>query len=197
MNAAIILAAGASSRLGHPKQLLMHRGKTLLQHTIDEALAAGSHPVIVVLGAAFEIIAATIKNAQVLIIENKDWKSGIGTSIRAGIHQLNSIEPGVNAAWLLLCDQPYVTSRLLLDMQTLANCTAKKIVACAYSDTLGVPLLVDRSYFDKLLALPDDMGAKVLLAVYRDDIASLPFAEGAIDIDTVEDYAAIEFYSSN
>ncbi len=192
MNAVIILAAGASTRLGQPKQLVPYRGKSLLQHTVDEALAAGGGPVIVVLGAGFEMISKTIENVPVSVVENKDWQGGIGTSIRAGIRALGDIAPDADNVCLLLCDQPHVTRELLSEIQAVARQSGKGIVACAYGNTLGVPLLIDRKYFDALRALPDGSGAKLLMAAHPDDVTPVPFPDGIIDVDTADDLRRLE-----
>jgi len=194
---AVILAAGGSSRLGQPKQLLIFRGETLVGRAVQAA--AGCEPILVVVGENREAIkrALDIRDSRIsscsrlelgarpAIIENGEWRRGVGTSIRRGLEQLPNF---VEAAVLLTCDQPYLDASIVSQLIAAQAETGKPIVASSYADTLGVPALFDRSYFDALLALADDSGAKSLIAARPDDVAAISFEKGAIDIDTPEDF---------
>jgi molybdenum cofactor cytidylyltransferase len=211
---AVILAAGGSSRLGQPKQLLTFRGETLVCRAVRAAAAAGCEPILVVVGENSEAIklALDIRESRISsfsclergtrprpsptpanrgpqciarIIENGEWRRGVGTSIRRGLEQLPNF---VEAAVLLACDQPYLDASIVSQLIAALAETGKPIVASSYADTLGVPALFDRSCFDDLLALPDDSGAKSLMAARPNDIAVIPFEKGAIDIDTPADF---------
>ena len=190
--AAIILAAGESSRLGQPKQLIQFQSKTLVRRVVDAASEAGCQPILVVLGSETDTelvqgISSELKNTGATIIGNPNWKGGIGTSIRTGVQHLIEIAPGVEATVLLACDQPFVDRAVIEGLITLHHETRKPIVAARYADTLGVPALFDRSRLQDLLGLDDFAGAKSIILSNRDQVAEFPFPEGEIDIDTAED----------
>jgi molybdenum cofactor cytidylyltransferase len=186
MPGVIILAAGSSSRLGRPKQNLVYNGRTLLQNAIKAAIASVCNPVIVVLGANDEVIRPTIRGLAITIIQHDDWPEGMASSIRAGISKLKEIEPNADSLVLMLCDQPFVDN-LLLD-QLAQKKSEKGIAACIYNETIGPPVLFNAAYFDELLLLKGQEGAKKLLMKYKDDVVTIPFPLGAVDIDTVADF---------
>jgi molybdenum cofactor cytidylyltransferase len=187
MTGIIILAAGQSSRLGTPKQNLVYQGKTLLQHAVSAAIYSTCRPVIVVLGANSEAILPQIEGHDVQIVYNANWEQGMATSIQTSITELQKT-PGISGAIVMLCDQPFVNHELLNNILQKQTETGKGIIASAYNNTIGVPVLFGQKYFAHLLALKGHEGAKKLLAVYTDDIAVVNFAQGAIDIDTITDY---------
>jgi molybdenum cofactor cytidylyltransferase len=183
------LAAGESSRLGQPKQLIQFRGKTLVRRMVDAASEAGCRPILVVLGSnkLVQGISSELKKTGATIVANPNWKCGIGTSIRAGIQNLLEIAPEVEATVLLTCDQLFVDRAVIDGLITLHHQTRKPIVAASYAGTLGVPALFDRSRLPELLGLDDSAGAKSIILSNRDQVAEFPFPEGGIDIDTAED----------
>jgi molybdenum cofactor cytidylyltransferase len=185
---AIILAAGQSSRLGIPKQLLHHRGKTLLQHTIDITKQASVRSIIVVLGANYELLTKEIDLTGIHVVRNNDWHTGIASSICCGINYALKIDPLSDAAILMVCDQPHINASLLYDLQNAQKSTGKPIVASKYGDTIGIPALFHKSLFDRLLKLSGDTGAKKIMQQYPHLLATVPFPLGSIDIDTLEDY---------
>ena len=183
----IILAAGNSQRLGSPKQLLLYNGKSLLQHSIDTAIASHCKPVIVVLGANETKILSEINTRDIEIIQNKYWEEGMASSIRCGITHLQK-DPNITSAILMLCDQPLVTASLLMELVKRKEETKKHIITCFYNEAFGPPALFDKSLFAELLALEGHEGAKKLLIKNPDLVDSIPFAKGEIDIDTMMDY---------
>ena len=188
--AGVILAAGGSSRLGEPKQLLTFRGATLIQRAVRAAAEAGCDPVIVVAGDSAEAIRSELGEENgIVVVENAEWRSGIGTSIRRGLEQLTR---SVEAVVLLTCDQPFVDATIVGKLMAERERTRRAIVASSYADTLGVPALFDRSCFDALLTLPDRSGAKSLIEARRDEAASIAFEEGAVDIDTPGDFERLK-----
>jgi molybdenum cofactor cytidylyltransferase len=187
MTGAIILAAGESSRLGQPKQNLVFNGQTLLQRAADSALQSECKPVIVVLGANNSTI---IPPKGAIVLYNKDWKEGMASSIRMGIDELNK-HLSVDKVFIMLCDQPFVNPALLNTLIEKQLQTGKPIVACAYSGTTGVPVLFDRSLFAELLLLQGHEGAKKILTTHANQIATIPFEQGSIDIDTPSDYECL------
>ncbi|MDN5287013.1 MAG: nucleotidyltransferase family protein [Mucilaginibacter sp.] len=189
MTGLIILAAGSSSRLGSPKQNLLYQGQTLLQRAIQTALTSVCHEkVVVVLGANEGVIRPSISDQLVYITYNPDWQEGMASSIRLGITELLRIEPNIKAAILMLCDQPFVDPLLIYQLTEKKADSFSGIIACTYRDTLGVPVLFDASYFPRLLMLQGKEGAKTLIRDFPNDVATIAFPLGAIDIDTIEDY---------
>ena len=184
----ILLAAGASSRMGQSKQLLKINNETLLLHSIHCAVAAGSHRTVVVLGANEEAHRKVIEHAGIDIIINKDWATGIGSSIKAGLKYLVAQAPSLDAAIIMVCDQPHVTSDFLKRIIQSHIESSKSIVASKYAEVLGVPALFHKIYFSALLSLPNDRGAKKIIGQHVPDTLAIDFPEGSIDLDTMEDY---------
>jgi molybdenum cofactor cytidylyltransferase len=184
----IILAAGTSSRLGSPKQLLTYKGKNLLRHSVDEALETGCPSVFVVLGANSELLKKELKDKPVSILENKNWEEGMASSIRCGLETIANTILRPDSIIFMVCDQPYVSSSLLLDLMKKKNETGKHIVASSYDDKIGTPALFHRSFFSALMELKGDKGARKLIADNPDKVAVVNFPKGITDIDTKEDY---------
>jgi len=183
----IILAAGASTRLGRPKQLLPWQGVTLLQHAVKTALTVTTQPVVVT-GANGEHLAAALDPGQVKLVFNPNWQQGIASSIRCGLQALLNRTPEPDQVIFMVCDQPFVTAGLLLDLINEQQKSRKPIVASAYADTLGIPALFDKSLFPQLLDLQGDTGARRIIQRNSADVASVAFEQGVYDIDTVVDY---------
>jgi len=192
MTGLIILAAGASTRLGHPKQQLRFKGKTLLQNAIDAAIGAGCFPVIVVLGANAGVIEPGLDDLPVRIIHNSQWEEGMASSIRSGIDEVQKAEPGVGDVIIMVCDQPFADSLLLNQLIEAKGSSGKKIAASFYNNTAGVPALFDIDLFPELLMLKGQEGAKKLLVRHNDEVALIPFPLGDVDIDTKDDYKALD-----
>jgi len=190
--AVIILAAGQSSRLGQPKQLLQYQGKSLLQHAIDTAKQSLAKSTIVVLGSGIEQILDTIDTDGLYVVQNDDWQSGIASSISFGIKSLQNIDPMPDAVILMTCDQPFVSSDLLNELIAKQKETGKLIIASQYDDTIGIPALFHKSLFEQLTALKGDSGAKKLMEQNKDGVVTVPFPKGGIDIDTLDDYEALK-----
>ena len=185
---AIILAAGASRRLGRPKQLVLVDGETLLARTIRVVRVAGAEPVLVVLGAHRERIEAEVDFTGVNVLVNADWGEGISSSIRVGIDGLTEISPDADGAMLLVCDQPRLTLEHLRKLaEGFASAMGARIVASEYSGVVGIPAVFPRGEFGKLLALRGDMGARLLLKNPEIALVRIPFDGGEADVDTVED----------
>ncbi|WP_161888069.1 nucleotidyltransferase family protein [Pontibacter russatus] len=187
----VILAAGASARMGEPKQELLYKGETLLQHAVNAALATNCQPVIVVLGANTNLYMPEEASKSVATVHNPDWQEGMSSSIRCGLSALLTAAPHTEGVILMVCDQPFVKASLLNSLIHTKESSGKGIVACQYKDTLGTPVLFSKDYFDELLYLRGKEGAKKLLFRHNEDVADMPFALGAIDIDTPEDYALL------
>jgi molybdenum cofactor cytidylyltransferase len=180
----VLLAAGASNRFGRPKQLIPFKGHSLLRHLAEVGLNSNASSVHIVLGAFADFLRHQLHGLKVESVVNPDWNSGISSSVRRGVQNLDR---SVKAALIILCDQPYVTPQLLNKMIEAFEKTKKFIVACEYENSLGVPALFGRKLFGELENLSGDRGAKQVIMKYRNDVASIPFPEGSIDIDTTSD----------
>lgn len=187
----IILAAGASSRMGTPKQLLPYRGRSFLSHIVEAAIASICRPIVVVLGANAEQLKPEVSQL-VQVVENPHWAEGMGSSIRVGIEALNTVSQNLEAVAIALCDQPFVSSKIIDQLVAAYRCTDKPIVACEYGETLGVPALFSRAFFPELMALDATQGAKHLIKKYSHKVFPFLFLEGAIDIDTPKDYEQLQ-----
>jgi molybdenum cofactor cytidylyltransferase len=194
MTAAVVLAAGESSRIGQPKQLLGFRGKTLVHRAVDAAIEASCSPVIVVTGYAHAEVKDALAATNAILVQNSHWREGVGTSIRIGIRYVIDNAANVDAALLLVCDQPFVDRDVLSELIALRSKTGKPIVASRYADTFGVPALFHHSIFPELLRLSDDTGAKPIILYNRERVDELPFPLGKIDIDKLED---LQFITQN
>ncbi|MBK9255069.1 MAG: nucleotidyltransferase family protein [Saprospiraceae bacterium] len=183
----ILLAAGESSRLGTPKQLLMYRGKTLMQHTIDQTQTLGLDTFIV-LGAFSEQIISQINTYDAKVVINKNWNEGLASSIRCGLEQVLQSNPDTEAVILILCDQPFLTIEILQQILEKYHDSSLPIVHCNYGEASGPPTLFHRSLFPYLMELKDHEGAKKVVNKYPADVALVDFADGKFDIDTLADY---------
>ncbi len=191
-NPIILLAAGESSRMGQPKQLLEVRGKTLLRHAAEEALNSQLGPLVVVLGAFAEKIEASLEELTYDRVNNEHWQEGMGTSISVGIHHVKQTYPGSRGAIVMLCDQPYVDANHLEKLVHTYHRSHKPIIASAYKGTLGVPAYFHHSYFDLLTTLKGKGGARKLIQQHSRDAGAVSFPLGGIDMDTPEDYEMLK-----
>ncbi len=187
--ALVILAAGASRRMGKTtKQLLQWKNTTLLGNAIAVAEKSNTKNVVVVLGADAERIKSTITSTRSTIAINEDWVSGLGTSIACGIQELNTTMGDCDGVLLMLADQPFIDVdylNLLIQGFSVSN---KKIIATNYNGKAGVPAILDKSYFPELLELKGDNGAKMILRSAGKDIEMLDPKNKTFDIDTLADY---------
>jgi molybdenum cofactor cytidylyltransferase len=187
----VILAAGASTRLGEPKQLLEYDHKNLLQRVIDAAVNSNANTVIVILGSTADQISSEIDKSKVNVIINTEWEEGMASSVRNGLNELLFISPSTDAVILMVCDQPYVSSELINDLIDKQKETGKLIIACNYGETFGPPALFHKSLFHELMHLKGDVGARKIIQHHSNEVATVPFTKGKIDIDTKEDYDAL------
>lgn len=189
--AAIILAAGASSRMGRLKQLLPFGNATLLSHAIAQAYKAQFARVLVVLGAHSEQISPLVEQARAELVLNPDWESGMGSSIHAGLAYLRRNPPQPAALAVLLADQPYVTAHHLLAMRRLLQDGTAPVVAARYDGRVGVPAFFRAEMYSTLASIPAAAGARQLLRSSTVAVEEFPLPEAAIDIDTPADFAAL------
>jgi molybdenum cofactor cytidylyltransferase len=184
----IILAAGSSSRFGRVKQLLHFNNKTLLQHVIDEAIDSGAEPIIVVTGANADEIEKNIPQDNIEIIRNDNWQQGMASGIVEGLKKAITLNNDIKKIIITVCDQPFVSSAIFKQLYEKQERSVQHIVACAYANTIGTPALFAQNYFDALMSLQGEEGAKKILKANREDVATIDFPQGAVDIDTSKDY---------
>jgi molybdenum cofactor cytidylyltransferase len=187
--AVIVLAAGASTRFGAPKQLLRYKGMSLLHRTVETALLSRAKSVYVVLGYETEKVKLEITCLPVTVVENLNWQSGISSSIHSGI---KSLEPTMDAAIIVLCDQPKLSTGILNSLIDAYVSTRAPIVTSKYAGTVGVPTLYDRRIFPELLDLRGDHGAKGIIERYAFERIEIDFSGGEDDIDTVGDQGNLQ-----
>ncbi len=186
--AILLLAAGGSSRFGSPKQLLPFNGTTLIRYLAEVALRSKADAVYVVVGAEAEKIQPELSGLQIHTLVNDRWKEGFSSSLGAGV---DALPEETEAALIMLCDQPLVTTEVLNSIIDTHQASKKPVVASAYADTLGVPVLFARSLFPELLSLRGDHGAKQIIQRHLQDVASVAFPGGAVDIDVPSDIKLI------
>lgn len=189
--AVVILAAGQSSRMGQPKQLLKYQNKTLLQHAIDTAKQSSVQSIIVVLGSNADIILPETDVFGIQVVKNDDWQTGMASTIGCGIQTLRTQNTDVDAVILMVCDQPFATSDLLNSLIEKQKETGKSIIASQYGGTIGTPALFQKQFFTELMELKGDSGAKKVMMQDKDLLATVPFSKGSIDIDTIDDYKTL------
>jgi molybdenum cofactor cytidylyltransferase len=187
--AAIILAAGASTRMGQPKQLLPVSGRPMVRRVTEAVCAAGLQQVIVVLGARADAVAGALQGLPVKMITNPAWQGGLSTSIRAG---LGALHPEIDAALLVLADQPQLGPELLRALVDHYRATGARIVAPYYEGQRGNPVLFDRALFAELGRVEGDRGGRMLIAHHEAHLVRVDVDDPAVvaDIDTPDDYEA-------
>ena len=191
MLGAILLAAGASTRMGTVKQLLPWKGSTLLEHTIAQLNSSGVDHLVVVLGENEHKISEKVSFEGIDVAVNTEWEKGMATSIASGLRFLLKKEPNLQSVLVALSDQP------LLDLKyynKLINIKLKynyKIAASSYSGQFGVPAVFGRTHFDNLLNLKGQKGARALLRGGEAEVVSVTAGNLAVDLDTREKYDRI------
>ncbi len=181
--AVLILAAGSSSRLGSPKQLVPWQGMTLIEHTISVGKSVSEH-IFVVLGAHADEIQPLVRGVHVLHFS--DWARGMGASISFAVSIIENTFPHITHLLIMVCDQPYVSRELVQTIVKMHWSSDQPITASVYGEIVGVPALFDRSVFAELKALTGDMGARRIIAKYP-QVTRVDFPKGAFDIDTETD----------
>lgn len=190
---AVILAAGASTRMGTPKQLLPVQGEPLIVRVVNAALASRAWPVVVVLGANAERIRPVLARLPVLIAENPAWAEGMAASIRAGVTALRQFSRSLDGAVVALCDQPAFSAEVIDRLVAAQRATNRSIVAARYAGRNGAPAFFLRDHFASLASLTGEEGARSLLNGETTAVAAVDLPPLAQDLDTPEDFAAQEF----
>ncbi|MBV9345575.1 MAG: nucleotidyltransferase family protein [Gammaproteobacteria bacterium] len=180
----IVLAAGASSRFGSPKQLLRVAGRPLLHTMVTRAAEVTGAALIVVLGSGAEELAPLLKHSPGSLVINQEWREGLASSIRAGIARLPATCAG---ALLVLADQAAVTADDLLRLAGTWRRQPQYIAAASYAGTTGVPAIFPRTLFRELGELRGDIGARTLLRRNAARVVRVSMPSAALDVDTPED----------
>ena len=192
----VVLAAGASSRMGEPKQLLKYGGETLLGRAVRVALQTRCRPLVVVLGSDSNEILGEVAAAEARVVVNEAWAEGMASSIRRGLLELEAAAPvELDAAVLTLCDQPFVSAEILERLVDVYSRRRASLVASEYESggerVRGVPALFSRSLFPELKGLRGAEGARRVIARHSAACPTIHVPEAAFDIDTPEDYLAL------
>ena len=177
----LIIAAGSSSRLGQPKQLLPFRGKNLLSNTIDACRESKIGNIHLVLGANYESILNKTDTSSCHVHINPNWQDGMGKSIAFGIKQ---VKENIDGVIVSMADQPFLEKGHL---KQLVQKQALGIVLSKYEEGNGPPTFFSKDYFEELSNLSGDDGAKAIIKKHKSLIRFVPFPKGNIDIDRKED----------
>lgn len=188
----VILAAGSSSRMGKPKQLLDLGGKVLLQRVIDSVKKVPFCEKVLVLGAYADLILEKIDSEGFHILFNGEWEEGMASSLRKGLQKLIEMNSKADAVLYMLADQPMVNEKIISNILLTHKKEKHRIVASAYNDALGVPALFPFKYFDNLVHLKGNEGARKIIQHNLPQVAAVNFAAGIYDVDTEEDYKNIK-----
>ena len=184
----LVLAAGASTRLGQPKQLVRLAGRPALHRVVTQAVALAGHAVTVVIGAHSRELTRLLTHSPASVIVNRQWEQGISSSIRHGIA---SLPPGCDAVLVLLGDQVAVSAEDLRRLASAWKGQDSVIAASVYRQQIGVPAIFPRWCFGELTRLRGDRGAKEVLERNAHRLVHVSMPNAAVDLDTPEDLAAL------
>lgn len=177
----VVLAAGASTRLGQPKQLVQIAGQPALQRVVSHAVAVAGSAVSVVLGAQAADITRMFQHSSATVLINRQWEEGMAASIRCGV---GALSPACDAVMLLLGDQVAVTASDLKRLITAWNGQDSVIAASVYNGQLGVPAIFPRMVFSELMQLHGDQGAKAIINRYSSRAVHVRMPNASYDLDT-------------
>lgn len=189
MIAAVVLAAGRSTRMGRPKLLLEIAGRTVLQHVVAHARQSRCDRIVVVVGDEADRVARGVRGPAVEIVVNERYREGMGTSLAAGI---SALPPECEAAIILLGDQPRVTAAFIDGLIDAHRTTGKPLVTSRYGGATGAPTLIGRALFDEARRLGGDVGGRSLMERHPDLVGEVPLSPDlAADLDTPDEFARL------
>lgn len=188
----VVLAAGGSSRMGTPKQLLAVEGVSLVRRAAQSAIASGCGPVLVVLGANAELVRGELEDLPIHLALNSGWQTGLASSIVCGLKSLLTQDPSIKSVIFMLADQPYVNEASLQKLIGAHRQSNSDLVAAWYLGQYGTPVLFSSVYFHQLLKLRGQGGAKGILQKHEEDAVFVELPEAAFDLDTPEDFATLK-----
>src|SRR5262245_29754851 len=184
----LVLAAGASTRLGQPKQLVKLGGRPALHIVVSNAVSVAGHAVTVVVGAHAREMTHLLAHSPASVIVNRNWEEGMGSSLRFGVAAL---PPACEAVLVLLGDQVAVTAD---DLRRLASAWKGEeglIATSVYEQRVGVPAIFPRLCFSELAEIRGDRGARSVIEPHSLRLIRVPMASAAIDLDSPEDLVAL------
>lgn len=184
----IILAAGSSSRMGTPKQLLDIHGKSLLLRVIESCLMLKGQKVTVVLGANKQLIKPNLEGLHINIVENDQWETGMASSIKMGLVGAYMIDKNLDGLLFTAGDMPAVGTLHLQKLIETGKSSPKSIIASSYEGTIGIPGLFKREVLSELLDLEGDRGAAQVFKKLKNQLTYVPLGASSVDLDTKEDY---------
>jgi molybdenum cofactor cytidylyltransferase len=184
----MILAAGEAKRMGKAKMLLPFKQTTLLGHLIEEIIPLKPNIIQLVTGHYHDLIVQQINTERICVIRNTGYKEGMSSSIQVGLTAMLNACPDMEFLVIVVSDQPLLNSSVLINLFNKQQQTSKGIVASIYNGINGTPVLLSSAYFAQLYNLTGDKGARVILQQFPDDVATIDFESGELDIDTAEDY---------
>ena len=185
--AVVVLAAGGSTRLGRPKQLVEFNGKHLLDHALDKVDLLGFQTKILVLGAKREEIMDKIDSNGFKVVVNTHWEQGMASSIKVGLEAAMAEEEGLDHVLFLVSDQPFLERTNLIKLVHAQLTKNPKATYSKYGDSIGVPAIFSKEAFPLLMQLEGDEGAKKLIHLKDFDYGTEVFSKGGFDVDTEED----------
>lgn len=188
---AVILAAGASTRLGQAKQLVAIDGETLLHRTTRLAIHVGCSPVVVVLGRNAATLSGEVKGLAASIVINDEWQSGMASSLKCGLQAVLAARQHQSSVMIMVCDQPKLDASVLRDLLTAHSTNNAVITASRYKGTNGVPAIFSRELFLELLEVTGDQGARRIMQLHLEQVVSVDFPGGDFDLDTPQDLARL------
>ncbi len=187
---AVILAAGASTRMGSPKQLLQLEGRPLIVRAVESALASPAWPIVVVLGAHAPQIRPVLSRLPVLIAETPEWSEGMAASLRAGVNTLRQFSRALDGVLVALCDQPAFSADVIAQLIAAQSSSGRSIAAARFNGRHAAPALFTRDHFDALCHLTGETGARDLLNNPASPVAPVELPSLALDLDTPADLAS-------
>ena len=180
----MVLAAGASTRLGQPKQLVHVGGRPALHRVVSNAVSIAGHAVTVVLGAHARELTHVLLHSPASVIVNREWEEGMGASIRRA---MAALPPGCEAVMIVLGDQVAVTADDLRRLVSAWKGETSTIAAALYEGRVGVPAIFPSWCFSELSQLRGDQGARAILQRNASRLVHVPMPNAALDLDTPED----------
>ncbi len=187
----LILAAGASSRMKQPKQILPWGTTTLIGHAIEQSIALKNVHTMVVLGAHSNEIQDKIEQFSITILNHTNWRLGMGSSISFGIDYMMSTDVLYDGVLISLVDQPLIETSHFNTLIATFQEKSKNIIASDLGSRVGVPAVFSKNFFSDLSKLNKDYGARYLIQKHQDQTETIAANDIAIDIDTIEQYEAL------